>query len=526
MKHLFLSAILPCVLGEICLRFFRNNQETEIIWNKAGYVWLWNAMTEKFEQLEALKWNNTAFCSVNAINDVRGKTLVVAMNFISPYIIMNADETKVTGLIGDTWVALEEALKFKTIYLSTRRSVIEASMNGDAHALLAATAMYTYTTSYYTYGVPLTTNSYALFVQSKGAIITRWWYINIFSHDLWLASLISVICITFIIMGMYNLKKLICVNYKECNDELSSLSFSFLYVLGGMTGQGFEKIPRSWSLRLIILSFLMMGMLLSCGFCSALTSCLTSKGNSVPLANLEDVVIKRTHTLCVRTTSSAYRHFTVDRTEEGDLLDDWKGLVNNDCPDMKDSASYASKLCRPGFVYLEAPAIFQPIYHKVEHNCHMIQLPETYWSVRLTFLHTRTAQHRQLFDIYLMRMRSAGILKYLEQKWIPKETYRKSNYLQLSNFQPVEYGHIYVTINFFSIIIVISVFICILENMWYKLRWKKKNFNSTLEICDNNLNETKVCHKTRYKRSRKLNSILLSKNVKNPAFLQNIRVRI
>lgn len=28
---------------------------------------------------------------------------------------MNADETKVTGLIGDTWVALEEALKFKLV---------------------------------------------------------------------------------------------------------------------------------------------------------------------------------------------------------------------------------------------------------------------------------------------------------------------------------------------------------------------------------------------------------------------------
>lgn len=127
----------------------------------------------------------------------------------------------------------------------------------------------------------------------------------------------------------------------------------------------------------------------------------------------------------------------------------------------------------------------------------------------------------------LMRMRSAGILKYLEKKWIPEETYRQSNYLQLSNFQPVEYGHIYVTINFFSEIIVISIFICILENVWYKLRWKKKDFNSTLEICDN-LNITKVCHKarSRNKRSRKLNSILLSENVKNPAFLQNVTVRI
>lgn len=75
--------ILPCVLGEICLRFLRDNQESKIISSKPGHVWLWNAMTEKFEQLEALKWNNTAFCSVNAINDIRGKTLFVATDFVS-----------------------------------------------------------------------------------------------------------------------------------------------------------------------------------------------------------------------------------------------------------------------------------------------------------------------------------------------------------------------------------------------------------------------------------------------------------
>ncbi|KMQ90753.1 glutamate receptor delta-2 subunit-like protein [Lasius niger] len=249
-------------------------------------------------------------------------------------------------------------------------------MNGDTHALLSAKAMYSYTSSYYTYSVPLTT----------------------ISHGLWLASLISVICIALSIMGIYRVKKLIYVNYKEFNDELSTLSFNFLYVLGGMTGQGFEKIPTSWPFRLTILSFLVMGMLLSCGFCSALTSCLTSKGNSVPLANLEDVAMKRTHTLCIRTDSSAYRYFTVDGSEEGDLQAIWKGLMNDDCPDMKDSATLASKLCRPGFVYLEAPAIFLPIYHKAEHNCHMIQLPDTYCPLKLAFLHARVAQHRRLID--------------------------------------------------------------------------------------------------------------------------------
>ncbi|GAB1862256.1 hypothetical protein CAJAP_03335 [Camponotus japonicus] len=517
--------ILPYVVGEICLRFLRNSQETKIIWRKPGYVWRWNAITEEFEQLEALKWNDTAFCSVDTINDMRGRTLVVATDFMNPYIIMN--KNKVTGLIGDTWMALEEALKFKTIYRRARQPATATLMNGDTHALLIAMVMYSYTSSYYAYSVPLTTNSYALFVKSEGAIVTKWWYINVFSHNLWLASLISVICIAFSIMGIYRVKKLIYVNYKEWNDELSSLSFNFLYVLGGMTGQGFEKIPRSWSLRLIILSFLIMGMLLSCEFCSTLTSYLANKGESVPLTSLEDVAMKRTHSLCIRTDSSAYRYFTVDGLEEGDLQAVWKGLVNNDCPDMKDGTTFASKLCQSGFVYLEAPAIFLPIYHKVEHNCHMIQLPNTYWSLRLVFIHARISQYRRLIDTYLMRMRSAGIFSYLEKKWIPKETYSRSNYLQSSDFQPVEYMHIYLTVYFFFMMIIISVFICILENVWYKLQWKKKNPNSILEICDNNFNVTKVYHKARprYKRSRKL-SILLFGNMKNPAFLENVTVRI
>lgn len=106
-----------------------------------------------------------------------------------------------------------------------------------------------------------------------------------------------------------------------------------------------------------------------------------------------------------------------------------------------------------------------------------------------------------------MRMRSAGILRYLEKKWIPEETYSQSNYPQSSNFQPVEYAHIHLTINFFSIIIVISVFICILENVWYRLRWKKKNFNSILEINDNNLNVIKYVIKYVIKRDQDIKDL-------------------
>lgn len=133
-----------------------------------------------------------------------------------------------------------------------------------------------------------------------------------------------------------------------------------------------------------------------------------------------------------------------------------------------------------------------------------------------------------------MRMRSAGILNYLEKKWISQQTHSQSNYLQSSSFQPVEYMHIRLTTLLFFMMMIISIFICILENIWYKLqlarKFKKKNSNSILlGTRDDNLNITKMCCKMRSRRKWhqwKLNSTLLSENMKNPKFLQNVTIRI
>lgn len=83
---------------------------------------------------------------------------------------------------------------------------------------------------------------------------------------------------------------------------------------------------------------------------------------------------------------------------ESDIQADWQELLNYDCPDMMDSETLASKLCHPGFVYLEVPAIFLPIYRQVQHECVIVQLPDNYWSLRLAFVHARAAQHRKLID--------------------------------------------------------------------------------------------------------------------------------
>lgn len=196
--------------------------------------------------------------------------------------------------------------------------------------------------------ISIITHSYALFVQSEGTRVSTWWYASIFSRNLWRITGLFIVCTVFIIMGINALRKTVCKFDVECDGELSSLSFVFLYVLSGISGQGIyhmsynilyiilkinillrhfsdrfvfcvlikkgcPKIPSSWSLRLTILSFLFMGMSLFCGFSSTLTSYLTIGITSIPLTSLKDVAEKRTHSLCVRNNSGAYIHFTMVR---------------------------------------------------------------------------------------------------------------------------------------------------------------------------------------------------------------------
>ena len=69
-------------------------------------------------------------------------------------------------------------------------------------------------------------------------------------------------------------------------------------------------MPRSWSLRLCAFTALNMGMLLSCGFNSTLTSYLAFRAPYVGMSNLDDVRNQGTHSLCVRNNSLAYEELS------------------------------------------------------------------------------------------------------------------------------------------------------------------------------------------------------------------------
>ncbi|XP_043280874.1 uncharacterized protein [Venturia canescens] len=378
-----------------------------------------------------------------------------------PYLEVKPDKT-LTGYLGDIWTILETALKFKTDFRPTRDASEDVLKRGETDEWLAPIGVYWRNSGQMVYSHVVASNYYGLYAVSEGESVSKWWYMSIFSRELWAMSFGFVVGITGLILFMYRLKRVVNRHYEECNNQLAIPSFNLLSVLGVMTGQGFQEIPTAWSLRFTILSAVVMGMLISCGFSSTLTSYLAIRGNDLHFNSLQDILKAKTHNLCARNKSTAHDELK-DMSKNG--TEDWSHLINRNCRNMEDHFQYQSGLCRSGDVYVEVPDVFLSVYYPIHHKCHIVQIPGEHWPSKIAFLHARAARHRRLIDKYLLRLHSAGILVYLERKWISKE-WPTSQERHLT-FKTVQYEHIEIIWLAFVGMIFVSSFICVLENIWF-----------------------------------------------------------
>ncbi|XP_044005494.1 uncharacterized protein LOC122850407 [Aphidius gifuensis] len=352
--------------------------------------------------------------------------------------------------------------------VATGHSAGSDLLSGGYDIWLGATTIHLYPQGHYSYTHQIARTSYSLFAMSEGTHVSNYWYTMIFSQSLWYTTLFFLLTVAAFLVITYRLKKNFCKSYSEYHDEFSGVSFILIFVLGGVTGQGIQTIPSSWSLRVLIVTALLMGAVISCGFSSTLTSFLAIRGRRLPLKGLEDVAMKRTHSLCVRNDSGAYVNLTTTLTAGAPLRAEWKDIVNTKhCPDMKDTKTLGTKLCNPGVVFLEAPDVFLSVYRLVQHRCDVVQINGDYWPLKISFLFARSSRIQLIINKYLVRLHSSGILKYLEKKWISREFPDSTDHK--FSFKPVEHAHIRFIFLGLCLFIIISAVVCVFENVWYNL---------------------------------------------------------
>ncbi|KAJ8680239.1 hypothetical protein QAD02_016026 [Eretmocerus hayati] len=131
-------------------------------------------------------------------------------------------------------------------------------------------------------------------------------------------------------------------------------------------------------------------------------------------------------------------------------------------------------LCQPGFIYLETPNRFLSMYRRVHEKCQLMKISESYWASMISFMHYGGSRYRSTLDKYLVRFRSAGILKYLRRQWLNQD-WPKTQFYTL---QKVELGHIQNLFISYIVAAAISCVVCIFENIWFKFvqkRFKQSN---------------------------------------------------
>ncbi|XP_058804038.1 uncharacterized protein LOC131671555 [Phymastichus coffea] len=458
---------------ETCIKFFNDQKQlqenteddTSLLFNP-DRILRYNSMREKFEKLEYLKPNQSALCSVKFTKNLQGKILRVAINTKDPYTHLKENNTVVGGFLGDVWTILEKALKFRSIYTSCNN--ISELRNGAFDITLAATTLIAQPTVYYVPSTVIGQKSYSLFTVPEGTFISKWWYIRIFHVYVWTLSMLFVLLLTLSMIGIYNIKSKLCTNNESC-DEFGCTSFNLLCILGATSGQGFQKIPRSWSLRICTFTALIMGMLLSCGFNSTLTSYLAFRAPFVAVYELEDVWRKMTHSICVRDQTYAYNELQMSiegNNEPKSVKNKKKLLLNRKCPNMTNEVEFRKNICSPGFLFLETPDIFLKQYQHVQDKCQIIKVRGSYWRAKISFLHYRGSKYWKILNTYLLRLHSTGIIKYLETKW---GFHRELPFGIYNNYQEIELDHIKLLILGLFIAIIISIIICIFEHIWFRL---------------------------------------------------------
>ncbi|XP_031337347.1 uncharacterized protein LOC116166514 [Photinus pyralis] len=201
------------------------------------------------------------------------------------------------------------------------------------------------------------------------------------------------------------------------------------------------------------------GYILLSSINAVLISRLATSRSNIPIRSIDDVLTVG-FPMCLRTNSFVYNHFTRLRGAEKIVNRNWRGLLNGPgCKDINNQTNLAAILCNERIVILESRIVAASVVNDFHINCDIARVNRRYFVNGNAYLLRRGFYGKEAVETIIHLMRSTGLLRRLEDKWMKLDT-RKNEQNQLSY---VTIDHIKGLLYFYLIMIANSLIILGIE---------------------------------------------------------------
>ncbi|XP_023310145.1 uncharacterized protein LOC111691474 [Anoplophora glabripennis] len=323
--------------------------------------------------------------------------------------------------------------------------------SGKADVMLAAVVYKEGLMNVY-YSHPYFYNWYHLYLKSPENRPSSVLYSTIFFSKLTLFSLLVFCLLT---MSIWMTSWYLNSTFKI--ERRLSIPTCFLGVMSGYINQGFDLKLRTYSGRLQATTALMFGLMLYYAMNAALVAKIAAFEAYYPFESLPDIVNRKTLSLCLRTSSFVYNNFTDGNRN---ILPQWQRIANNErCLDIEIPLNIPKIICNDNVVVLESKVVMGSLSMMAKYSCTIEAFGEKYFISGNSFLMSKALREKRIIDKYVIFMRSMGVIKRLENKWIKGD----QTVTTKTSTPQVTLGHTKHVFIFYAIAILVSLIILGLE---------------------------------------------------------------
>nr|CAH7730657.1 unnamed protein product [Callosobruchus chinensis] len=192
----------------------------------------------------------------------------------------------------------------------------------------------------------------------------------------------------------------------------------------------------------------------------------------LPFATIDDIIEKRTHSVCIRNDS-----FALDSIKDG-----WKSktvkeeeVINLNCPDIRDQEKILEAICKDNLVILESRYVMSSLLKKKKITpCRISNAERRYFITGNVYMTHKRFKEVKLIENFIKTLHSAGITKKLEQKWLTTKYVNRHGIINV-DIEQVDLRHVRGIYFLYTVLVIVSLILLAAEVIWSKIRPKSEH---------------------------------------------------